>query len=229
MAVVQRLDPLEFYAASDEELPGYEPETTPAYEYEYYRVLPLHTYSLRQGDHRVMTWLPRGPSQLPSYKVVSNRSIRLFSKKPDMELSHASGDSVSTIRFDNDGPLPWRPRAHFSHMESRGTSTHGMESRNFTDWTVRIGEATFVWQFEGKPVSLALSEKGMSFVIARFTYVRGTLATAGTDVGEMVIYQHGISMNVQGIEKIIASVMIPIAHFKKMGRHYRNESSVGMV
>lgn len=228
----RRIDPFELDVAPDEELPGYEPHTAPTYESGNFEV-PEHTYYLRRADRRLQLWVPYGPSTTSSYKVISRGSFRVFSKKADMEMTRTSHTdalehSVASIFFDNDGPLPWRPRAHFSHIDSHdSTSTYAMESRNFSDWTVGIEGITFAWRLEGKPVSLVLSEKTSHLVIARFTYSRhGSGATNGAEVGELSIYRDGLSVDRDGIEKILASLVVAIEHFKKMGRQYWNDVPV---
>ncbi|KAF2246491.1 hypothetical protein BU26DRAFT_47143 [Trematosphaeria pertusa] len=229
----QRLDPLDFdVAPPDEELPDYEPATAPEYNLEDYAT-PLHTYHLRQIDRKVQVLVPYGPSSSSSYKIVT-RGVRLFTKKPEMEMfrtthGQMSEESICGIWFDADGPLPWRPRAHFCHTDAGGLSTHSMESRNFADWTVDIGGVTYAWTLEGRPMSLVLTEKSTSIVIARFTYsARGTLATRGAEVGDLTIYRDGLSIDRAGVEKIICGLLVAISHFKKMGRHYWNEVDAPM-
>lgn len=98
-----------------------------------------------------------------------------------------------------------------------------MESRNFSDWTFSIGGAALVWRLDTNPVSLVLSEKTGSLPIARFTYsVYGTNATDGADVGELAIYRHGLTMDIKGVEKVMASLMIPLTNFKNLGTNFRN-------
>ncbi|KAF2175250.1 hypothetical protein K469DRAFT_765602 [Zopfia rhizophila CBS 207.26] len=105
-----------------------------------------------------------------------------------------------------------------------------MESRNLADWTVVIAGITFEWRLERRPISLVLSEKNSSIVIARFTYSPcGTLANNGAEVGDLTIYRDGLSVDRGGMEKIIAGLLVPINHFKRMGRHYWNDAPLRAV
>ncbi|KAF2730728.1 hypothetical protein EJ04DRAFT_515084 [Polyplosphaeria fusca] len=225
----RRIDFFEFDVAPDEELPDYEPNTAPQYAVEDFAT-PLHTYSLRQVDRKLQLLVPFGPSPAASYKIINQGSFRLFSKKPDIQMMREShGPSldqpVVSIRFNTDGPLPWRPRAQFTHTDSHGTANeYAMESRNFADWAVSIGGITFFWRLEGRPVSLVLSEKNASMVIARFTYSgSGTMASGGAEVGDLTIYRDGLSIDQDGVERIISGLMVVVVHYKRMGRHYWND------
>jgi hypothetical protein len=223
-------DLFDFEVPSDEELPDYEPATAPAYANEDFDT-PIHTFYLRQTNRKLQYWVPYGPSGTSTFKIIS-RGFRVFSKKPDMQIMRTShGENVpshpiASLAFHNDGPLPWRPRANVTHVDSRNITTkHYMESRNFADWTVNIGDITYAWRLEDKPIALVLSEKTSTLIIARFTYSScGTDATNGAEVGGLVIYRDALSVNRDGVEKIIASLMISIGHFKKMGRHYWNDT-----
>ncbi|KAF2268225.1 hypothetical protein CC78DRAFT_530149 [Lojkania enalia] len=227
----RRLDPFELNVAPDEELPNYESATAPSYENEDYD-RPLYTYSLRQIDRKLQHVVTFGPSTTPSYKIVSHGTFRLFSKKPDLQMIRALSGSllecaIASIKFDNDGPLPWCPRAHFSHEGSHGTKIYAMESRNFTDWSIEISGITYMWRLEARPISLVLSERTASLVIAHFTYSRwGTMATNGAEIGELTIYRDGLSVDSDGVEKIICGLLVAIAHLRKMGRHYWNDAPV---
>ncbi|KAF2661970.1 hypothetical protein K491DRAFT_710392 [Lophiostoma macrostomum CBS 122681] len=232
MDLSRRLDLFELEGAhSDEELPDYEPQTAPDYAVEDFET-PICTYHLRQGDRKTQHFVTYGPTSRSSYKIICPSS-RLFSKKPDMELLRVSSGpeveekSVASASFDNNGPLPWRPRAHFSHTDSAGRrDLYSMESRNFSDWTIVIREEIYTWIIESRPVSLVLREKTSNLIIARFTYSsRGTMAAKGAEAGALTIYRDSISTDSDGIEKIMASLAVPMIHFKKMGRHYRNDAT----
>jgi hypothetical protein len=231
MDLSRRLDlyeTLDFDAPPDEELPDYEPDSFPAPDYfiSHYET-PLLTYHLRQSDRKTQIFVPYGPSASSSYKIKSN-TFRMFSKKPEMEVIHVQSverteKSVASIYFDNDGPLPWRPRARIVH----GRSTHALESRNFNDWTTSINSVTYAWALEARPVSLVLREQNIDVVIARFTYSGcGVMAMRGAEVGELTIYRDGLSSDSEGVEKIIAGLMVSIVHFKRMGRNYKNDEVV---
>ncbi|KAF2789146.1 hypothetical protein K505DRAFT_328447 [Melanomma pulvis-pyrius CBS 109.77] len=226
----RHLDVLDFDVAPDEELPDYEAQTAPDYDTAHYET-PLFTYHLRQANRRVQIFVPYGPSVSCSYKIVSH-SFRLFSKRPEMEVVYVpqvemAEKSVASIWFDNNGPLPWRPRAHVSHANAHGNMTYAMESKNFNDWTIVIGGITYIWTFEGNPVSLVLRENNATMAIARFTYSGcGTAAMNGAEVGELTVYRDGLSDGTDGIEKIISGLMVSIVHFKRMGRQYCNDESI---
>ena len=222
MAAVQRLSFLDFDVVPDEELPGYDASMAPAYD----TILfdnPLHTYHLRQYDRRIQMFVAHGPVQPSSYRVTTN-SFRMFSKKPEMEVLYTSPEhrqrNIASITFDNDGPLPWRPRAHFDYSDPEGlATTHDMESLNFADWSVELHGRTYMWSVDMRPVSLILCEKGSSFVIARFTYSgAGTAAVRGAEVGELAIYYDRLTMERQGIDWLVCGLMVPMIHLKKMGK-----------
>ncbi|KAF2713704.1 hypothetical protein K504DRAFT_462209 [Pleomassaria siparia CBS 279.74] len=238
MDSARRLDVLDLdLGVPDEELPDYEPQTAPDYEIAYYET-PLLRYYLRQINRKLQVFVPYGPSvSLSSYKVISN-TFRIFSKKPEIEVIHVvllndgqatrAEKSVASIGFDNSGPLPWRPRARVCHFDSHGQSTHAMESKNFKDWTIVIGENTYMWALEGNAVvQLVMKERGSAVTIARFIYSSmGTSAINGAEVGELTVYGDGGRMDEDGIEKVICGLMVSITHFKKMGRHYSNDEPV---
>lgn len=211
----------------DEELPGYEASTAPAYEGETWDH-PIVSYRLRQYDRKIQLLVGHGPSSSDSYRITSN-SFRIFSKKPDMEVvytSHAMRQrSLATIAFDSDGPLPWRPRAHFDHVSEDGKrQRYPMESANFADWTFSIANRTFSWALNMRPVSLVLTEADASEVIARFTYSAvGMAAARGGEVGELSIYRDALTAEQEGVDKAVCGLMVALKHLKKMGRHYSNE------
>ncbi|PSN66867.1 hypothetical protein BS50DRAFT_587924 [Corynespora cassiicola Philippines] len=230
MAFSRRLDVSDLdVALPDDELPDYDAAAAPAYRPEDYDV-PLQTYHLRQINRKLQIFVPLGPLPSPSYKVRYNGASRIFSKKPQMELvrcqyANAVEDGAASLCFVNDGPLPWRPRAQFTHFEPGGPKTHAMESRNFSDWTVAFEGTNYVWALEARPISLALSEKATGLVVARFIYsARGTLAKDGAEVGELVIYPDVLSLTMQGVERILGGLLVAVAHMKNMGRHYWNEN-----
>jgi len=213
----------------DEELPGYEESTAPAYDSGIFDH-PITTYCLRQYDRKIQVLVAYGPSAPASYRITSN-SFRIFSKKPDMEILYTSPEmrqrSLATIAFDSDGPLPWRPRAHFDHVSGDGMrQTYSMESANFADWTYSIGNRTFSWALDVRPVSLVLTEADVGKVIARFTYsAAGMAAGRGGEVGELSIYRDALTAEQDGVDKAVCGLMVALKHLKKMGRHYVNEAT----
>lgn len=248
----RRLDPLqhgelELAADEDEELPDYSPapagdsEAAPAYT----TVIPtpLHTYHLRQMDRKLQLFVPYGPSAAASYKVTF-RSARLFSKKAEIDIwrttsytqagtSTKEEEHVAGVWFDNDGPLPWRPRAHFvQNNDGSGSSvtvssTYALESQNFTDWSFEVDGRAYAWLLEGHSSSyLALrdmSDDG-EMMLARFNFsCRGTTAMGGAEAGDLSIYRHGLGLSESGVDKMVCGLVVALAHFKKMGRHYKND------
>jgi len=229
-----RLADIEF-EGEDEELPHYsEPNTAPVYEDGEFEQ-PLVIYHLRSLNRKLQILVPFGPSSTLSYKIVSSPTFRLFSKKPDFKLRRLvqeenSEKTVASIHFDDDAPLPWRPRAYFSHVDTQGTETHRLEAKNFSDWIITLSDVSYIWRLEDRPmapISLVFGEMGSTIVIARFTYSgRGTMATNGAEVGELVIYRDSLSMDRRGIEMMVCGLLVAIAHFKRMGRHYGNDRRI---
>lgn len=212
----------------DEDLPDYEASTAPAYD-DGDNDGPYKIFHLRRYDRRIQMLVSYGPSANAAYRITTN-TFRLFSKKPEMEVLYTGEGRMRTlaaISFDNDGPLPWRPRAHFNHADSSGlTERFDMESRNFADWTVRIGGKAYEWRLSMLPYSLELSERDMALVIARFTYSdRGTQAVRGGEVGDLVIYRDGLTMERDGIGKVVCSLMVALTQLHKLGRHYSNNGA----
>ncbi|KAF2017676.1 hypothetical protein BU24DRAFT_156139 [Aaosphaeria arxii CBS 175.79] len=228
MSLSARFDPLQLEDAEpyDEQLPDYEPATAPEYDGADYES-PLYTYFLRQLDRRTQVFEPCGLGSGPAYQVSTRSNLQsLFNKKPEIEVTGTSQASICSIAFVNSGPYPWRPRARFSHMSSVGTTTFPMESLNFSDWTVCIEGLTFLWQLESRPMSLVLKEISAALIIARFTYSAcGIDAACGAEIGDLTIFPDGLSVNLEGVERIICSLLVPIAHFRKMGKHYRNDEA----
>lgn len=227
MTATQRISSLEFDVGHDDDLPSYEASTAPAYESGGYDD-PLITYHLRQYDRKIQILVAYGVASSTSYRITTN-GFRLFAKKkPEMEVLYTSHEmrqrSVATISFDDNGPLPWRPRAHFEHIDDEGKDTrYDMESANFADWTFPLGERTYAWAVNMTPVSLVLTESHSSLIIARFTYsASGTLAARGAEVGELTIYRDALTMEQGGVDKAVCGLMVALSHLKKMGRHYRN-------
>jgi len=223
----RRLDLLDLGVVHDDELPDYDAATAPAYSRGDYEV-PLHTYHLRQVDRKLQTFVPYGPAASTSYKVTT-RGARLFSKKPELKIWRSTGratpeEHMASIWFDDNGPLPWRPRAHFDHEAAQSISSNGMESRNFIDWTVAIRGATYLWTLGARPISLEMTEKSSAEVIARFIFSgRGMTASGGADAGDLSIYHHALSEDNDGVEKIVCGLVVVIANFRKMGKYYWND------
>ncbi|KAF2033215.1 hypothetical protein EK21DRAFT_109348 [Setomelanomma holmii] len=226
-----RLNPWEFDddVAPDEALPDYEDGAAPAYESGTYDH-PLVTYHLRQYDKKIQMLVAYGPAATSSYRITTN-GFRLFSKKPEMEVLQTSREmkqrNMATMGFDNDGPLPWFPRAHFRYIDGAGEATkYAMEAQNFADWQVQCGDHSYEWSLATQPSSLVLRENSSSIVIARFTYSAcGMMAARGAEVGELVIYRDALTLEVEGIDKLVCSLVISMTHLKRMGRHYTNNDA----
>lgn len=224
----EALDLDDDYHYHDEELPDYEASTAPAYD-DGGHDGPYKTFHLRRYDRRIQMLVSYGPTTNAAYRITTN-TFRLFSKRPEMEVLYTGEGRMRTlaaISFDNDGPLPWRPRAHFNHTTSDGSAERfDMESRNFADWAITIGEKSYEWRLGMWPVSLELRERDSTMVIARFTYSdRGTQAMRGGEVGDLVIYHDGLTMQRDGIGKVVCSMMVALTQLQKLGRHYSNDEA----
>jgi len=215
----------------EDELPGYDAETAPLYNQ--LDFLPIWTYHLRQVNRKLQILVPFGPTCDTSYKIFFRTTLNLLSKESDITLNCVSPKlseeiTVATTDFSNDGPLPWCPRATFrcNIMNTELAETYYMEARNFSDWKVSIGEVSFFWRLEDRPFTLVFSEGSSRVAIARFTYSEcGTAAANGAEVGQLAIYRHNLSKDNNGLELIICSCSVAITHFRRMGRHYRNDTS----
>jgi hypothetical protein len=224
----QRLNPWDDIDedAHDEELPDYEADTAPAYDFISFDE-PIATFHLRQYDRKIQLLRPYGASEASSYRITTN-SFRVFSKKPEMEVLYTSKEmrqrNIATMGFDKDGPIPWCPRAHFVHTDTDGTATaYKMEARNFVDWAIFFGDRRYEWSISIRPASLVLREVNSDFVIARFTYSQsGTQAMRGAEVGELTLFRNPLTMGIHGTDKVVCSMMVAITSLKKMGRNYSN-------
>ncbi|UPX13300.1 uncharacterized protein EKO05_0003816 [Ascochyta rabiei] len=212
----------------DEELPDYEASTAPAYNDSDHNG-PYETYRLRRYDRRTQMLVACGPSASSAYRITTN-TFRLFSKRPEMEVL-CTGEkrmrTLAAISFDDDGPLPWRPRAHFNHTSSDGVAERfDMEARNFANWAFTVGGKVYKWKLGMWPISLELSERDSTHVIARLTFSdRGTLAVRGGEVGDLVVYRDGLTMQRDGIGKVVCSLMVSLTQLQKLGRHYSNDDA----
>lgn len=216
------------YHYHDEELPDYEASTAPAYD-DGDHDGPYKTFHLRRYDRRIQMLVSYGLSASAAYRITTN-TFRLFSKRPEMEVLYTGEGRMRTlaaISFDNDGPLPWRPRAHFDHTSSDGVAERfDMESRNFADWALPVGDKVYEWRLSMCPISLELSERRSTMVIARFTYSdRGTLAVRGGEVGDLVVYRDSLTMQRDGVGKVVCSMMVALTQLQKLGRHYSNNDA----
>jgi|TARA_R110002003_G_scaffold54_24_gene4872 hypothetical protein len=227
-----RLNPWGFddAVAPDETLPDYEDSSAPAYDSGTYDD-PTVTYHLRQYDRKMQMLVAYGAAAASSYRITTN-GFRLFSKKPEMEVLQTSRDmkqrNIAVMGFDNHGPLPWFPRAHFVYTDESGEATrYGMEAQNFADWQVQLGHGTYEWSIATQPSSLVLREKTSSIVIARFTYSAcGMQAARGAEVGELTIYRDALTLERDGIDKLVCSLMVSLTHLKRMGRNYTNSNEL---
>jgi len=224
-----------------EELPHYESQSPPRYERRdsSLSATPKLSYHLRQINKKLQILVPFGPTHAPLYKIVSRTSPSFLSKKSEMTLRRVQrgsveaspGDEVATIDFDHNGPLPWCPRAKIACGQGTGAKLYKMESKNFADWKIPMDDrSAFYWRLDDRPISLAFIEGSSGTVFARFTYSeRGTIAANGAEVGELVIYRDGFLPDGHEVEMIASSCAIAITHFKKMGRHYRNDPKTAEV
>jgi hypothetical protein len=149
------------------------------------------------------------------------------------------GTEVASMAFDRGNRLPWMPRANITYPSSSESQSNskraesGMAAPNFNDWKFAIGGKSFSWNLGTRPASLILLDRTAKEVAARFIYSRyGTDATKGAEVGTLEVYsgygderddgEQGQEQGYCGAEWILASLCIAIAHWKGMGRHYRN-------
>jgi hypothetical protein len=210
----------------DEELPGYEASTPPAYG-SCFGGGPIVSYHLRRFDRKIQILVAAGPSTASSYRITTHW-LRLFSKKPEMEVLYTSPEmrqrKIASIWFDKDGPLPWRPRAHFEYTDDEGTRTRlDMESANFSDWSVVIGRQSCEWRVKMSPVGLALVGQDSGGVIARFTYsAHGAQAVRGAEAGHLEIQQECLAAPKDGVDKVVCSLMVALTQLRRMGRQYSN-------
>jgi hypothetical protein len=210
----------------DEELPGYEASTPPAYG-SCFCDGSVITYHLRRFDRKIQMLVAHGPSTASSYRITTHW-LRLFSKKPEMEVLYTSPEmrqrKMASIWFDNDGPLPWRPRAHFDYTDVDGTRTRvDMESANFADWSVMIGSQRCEWKVEMSPIGLGLVDEESGAVIARFTYsAHGVQAVRGAEAGHLEIQRECVAAATDGVDKVVCSLMVALTQLKRMGRQYCN-------
>lgn len=212
----------------DEELPDYDASTAPAYNDGDYDG-PYRTFHLRRYDRRIQMLVAYGPTASSAYRITTN-TFRLFSKRPEMEVLYTGEGRMRTlagISFDDNGPLPWRPRAHFDHTDSEGVAERfDMESRNFVDWAFTVGNKGYKWKLGMWPISLELSQRDSTLVIARFTYSdRGTLAVRGAEVGDLVVYRDSLTLQTGGMGKLVCSLMVVLTQLQKLGRHYSNNDT----
>jgi hypothetical protein len=212
----------------DEELPDYDTSTAPAYD-DGGHDGPYRTFHLRRYDRRIQMLVAYGPTASSAYRITTN-TFRLFSKRPEMEVLYTCEGRMRTlagISFDDNGPLPWRPRAHFDHTDSEGVAERfDMESRNFVDWAFTVGSKGYEWRLGMWPISLELSQRDSTLVIARFTYSdRGTLAVRGGEVGDLVVYRDSLTLQRDGIGKVVCSLMVVLTQLQKLGRHYSNNDA----
>lgn len=213
---------------SHDELPDYEASTAPAYDDSDHDA-PYKTFHLRRYDRQIQMLVSYGPAANSSYRITTN-GFRLFSKKPEMEVLYTGEGRMRTlaaISFDNNGPLPWRPRAHFDYTDSGGLKKRfDMESRNFADWIFTVANKEYQWRLGMWPISLELSERSSTLVIARFTFSdRGTLAVRGGEVGDLVLYRDSLTLQSDGIGQVICSLVVAMTQLRKLGRHYSNNDT----
>ncbi|KAL7780423.1 hypothetical protein CFE70_010446 [Pyrenophora teres f. teres 0-1] len=203
MTTTLRLDPWDLGVAHDEELPAYDDMSTPpAYDGGAFDG-PFITYRLRQYDSKIQILAAYDAPAASSYRFTTN-SFRVFSKKPELEVLHTRHDfrqrSIAAICFNNKGG-----------------------SLGVPDWTVAVGDESYVWMLEMRPISLVLCERSSGTVIARFTFSeQGVLASRGAEVGELSIYRRGLAVQEDGIHKLACSMMVVLTFLKRMGRNYMN-------
>ncbi|KAL5119733.1 hypothetical protein ACEQ8H_002339 [Pleosporales sp. CAS-2024a] len=222
------IDDVDDAAPHDEELPDYDGDAAPAYDFVSPEE-PMATLDLRAYNRKIQVLRPCGASEASSYRITTN-SFRVFSKKAEMEVLYTSREmrqrGMAAIGFDKDGPIPWCPRAHFDYIDSDGTTTvYTMEAKNFADWAIVFGGRVYQWCVAMRPTALVLQEVASTLVIARFTYSEcGTQAMRGAEVGQLSVFRNALSMETNGVDKIVCSMLVALTYLKKMGRVYRNKA-----
>jgi len=227
----------------DEQLPDYEeaagPSELPNYE-ERHLLEPVVSYNVYQIDRKLQILTPatRASFSRSRYRITARPSI--FSKKADFTLTRlptgaaaaaerTPGKDVGIVNFDRSGTLPWMPRATVQLVPSavaQGSSnakSYRMSAPNFSDWKFTFYDESYIWRLTDKPTALSLFELGSESIVARFTYsVHGTDASRGAEVGTLDIFGGSRSEDEETIELILSTVLVPINHWKNMGRHYKN-------
>lgn len=219
------MDANSYEEAADELPPEYEPADLPQYEH-----APVVSLRLMKTDRKLQFLHPLLSSNSTSYRIVHRSAPSMFSKQADMSL-FAQADAalpercVARINFDNDGPLPWRPRAQVESKadESEAFGTSILDARNFADWTFKVNNTTFKWSLDDTPVSLVLGYRGFTTPVARFTYSdAGTAAKKGCGVGILDITDDPNVPERLATPLIIGSCLLVVEHWRRMGRHWNN-------
>lgn len=226
MSLNRNLDVMGLDIVPDEELPAYSPTDAPAYQARDPH-MPVFVYRLTQLGHRTQQWVLHDTASTRTiYQVRGRPLLHVFSQEPDLvisKVSHSQEPLGSVKLNDDDGSLPWRPRARILHHDGTGVSRgYRMESRNLADWSMVLGDVAYEWRLGACPIRLVLSSAGGA-VMAQFTWsCTGTLSRKGDIVGELVVYSGALSADDVGVEVVLCSVLVPIVHLKRMGRRCWN-------
>lgn len=186
------------------------------------------------------------------YEVEYRTGSSLFSKKPDITLSrfdnNAPPRSLSTsniaspipirlpsiikppiagLHFNVSGSLPWVPRAKVSFEPTR---TLLMEAcgRGLGQWAVELEGRAHVWSLAQNPTSLVLEEGTTGAIKARFVYSEfGTSAGKGAEVGRLLILDgEDVQADSEEVttwaETLMATVLVPLWHWRCMGKMFSN-------
>jgi hypothetical protein len=160
----------------------------------------------------------------------------MFSKKADMTIhkmksganpADDTSPEAASSSFDRGNKLPWMPRACISYTvpSTKKKEESPMAAPNFNDWKFKVADKLYSWNLATRPASLVLLDRTAEEVAARFLYSRhGTDATKGAEVGSLDIYSGYDKEEDGAVEWILATLEIAIAHWKNMGRHYKNAS-----
>lgn len=217
----------------DDELPDYEVTNLPSYDDDRLQT-PSTVWRICQVSKNLQH-VTESVNERPPYRIAFRSSPAMFSKKADMTIHKMKKDAnpaedsspeVACMSFDRGSKLPWMPRAFVWYQDpaTRKRTECPMAAPNFNDWKFKIGDLVFSWNLAMRPQSLVLLDRSSEEVAARFLYsAYGTDATKGQDVGTLDIYSGYGHVEDNSVEWILATCQIAIAHWKGMGRHFRNK------
>lgn len=216
----------------DDELPDYEPNALPSYDDDRLQT-PSSVWKIFQISKNLQHVVEFTNTRSP-YRIAFRSGPTMFSKKADMTIHKTKNGAnpaddtspeAASSSFDRGSKLPWMPRACVSYTipSTKTKEESPMAAANFNDWKFKIADKLYSWKLATRPASLVLLDRTAEEVAARFLYSRhGTDATKGAEVGSLDIYSGYDKEEDGAVEWILATLEIAIAHWKNMGRHYRN-------
>jgi hypothetical protein len=235
------------HSQPDDELPAYTHNELPTYierPPSPLNTTPVMTYHLRQQSRTNQILVPFGPSQPSlSFRIVTRAGMKLFSKKKSdicvirttrsrtnsiASNSSSGSDSdtaveVAWINFENDGKLPWMPRARSTITDKNNHKKDlPMSARNFRDWTISIDDTNYIWFVLERPTCLELHKSDLSShnPVARFTHTRlGSRASGGAEVGTLDIFKWFELPDGPDLTTVVGTCALVMEHFRRMGKH----------